>query len=76
MTKVGLSRKTSLTDSRRQQSPNFGKSPTGATSAHHFVTPTKVRFAPMAHKIDVALGASEAIRKVVLRFAIIVLKKE
>ena len=76
MTKVGLSRKTSLTDFRCQQSPNFGKSPTGATSAHHFVTPTKARFAPMAHKIDVALGASEAIRKVVLRFAVIVLKKE
>jgi len=46
-----------------QQSPSFGKSPTGATSTHHLVTPTSVFFAPIAHKIDVALGASETILK-------------
>src|SRR5207245_9072298 len=68
MAKVGLSRKTSFTDFRCQQSPNFGKSPTGATSAHHFVTPTKARLAPMAHKIDVALGASETMRNGARRF--------
>src|SRR5438876_411716 len=45
-----------------QQSPSFGRAPTGATSAHHLVTPTSVLFAPIAHKIAVALGASETIR--------------
>src|SRR6266852_9594522 len=76
ITKVGLSRRISSTVFPCQQSPSFGSLPTGATSAHHFVTPTKERFAPMAHKIDVALGARDTIRKVVLRFAIIVLTKE
>jgi hypothetical protein len=51
-----------------QQSPSFGKLPTGATSPHHLVTPTRARFAPMAHKIEVALGASETIRKGNRRF--------
>src|SRR5437867_5440719 len=46
-----------------QQSPSFGRAPTGATSAHHVVTPTSVLFAPIAHKIAVALGASETIRR-------------
>jgi len=45
-----------------QQSPSFGKVPTGATSEHHFVTPTSVLFAPIPHKIEVALGASETMR--------------
>src|SRR5215469_17617111 len=44
-----------------QQSPSFGSSPTAATSAHHLVTPTSVFFVPIAHKIAVALGASETI---------------
>jgi hypothetical protein len=59
-----------------QQSPSFGKSPTGATSAHHFVTPTSDRFAPMAHKMDVALGASETIRSAFFSFPLIVLARE
>src|SRR6202023_792620 len=46
-------------DSIRQQSPSLGKPPTGATSAHHLVTPTNNFFAPIAHNIEVALGASE-----------------
>jgi hypothetical protein len=46
-----------------QQSPSFGRLSTGATSAHHLVTPTNARFAPMAHKMEVALGASETMRK-------------
>jgi len=68
MTKVGFNRKISSTDSIRQQSPNFGRFSMGATSAHHLDTPTSDRLAPMAHKIDVALGASETIRIVALRF--------
>jgi hypothetical protein len=63
MTRVGLRRRTSSTDAMRQQSPSLGKSKTGATSAHHFVTPTRDLFAPIAHKMEVALGASETIRK-------------
>src|SRR6266849_10316765 len=55
-----------------QQSPSFGSLPTGATSAHHLVTPTRLRFAPMAHKIEVALGASETMRSGALRFALMV----
>ena len=34
-----------------QQSPSFGSFETGATSAHHFVTPTRDFRAPIAHKI-------------------------
>jgi hypothetical protein len=45
-----------------QQSPSLGKLPTGATSAHHLVTPTRDFRAPIAHKMDVALGASETMR--------------
>jgi hypothetical protein len=53
----------------RQQSPSCGNLATGATSAHHFVTPTSEDFAPIAHKIEVALGASDTIRKRELVFA-------
>src|SRR5437899_5584030 len=74
MTRVGLSLSTSARSSD-QQSPSFGRpltptwsgSPiklTGATRGHHFVTPTSHFFAPTAHKIDVALGASDTIRKI------------
>jgi hypothetical protein len=45
-----------------QQSPTCGNPATGATSQHHFVTPTNSRRAPIAHKIEVALGASDTIR--------------
>jgi len=45
-----------------QQSPTRGNPATGATSQHHFVTPTNKPRAPIAHKIEVALGASETIR--------------
>src|SRR3989442_11726384 len=38
MTRVGLSLSTSARSSD-QQSPSFGRPFTGATSAHHFVTP-------------------------------------
>ena len=31
---------------------------------HHFVTPASHFFAPTAHKIEVALGASDTIRKI------------
>src|SRR6267154_587539 len=62
MTSVGFSRRMSSTDFMCQQSPNFGRLPTGATSTHHLVTPTKKRLAPMAHKMEVALGASETMR--------------
>src|SRR5260370_36138499 len=48
-----------------QQSPSFGSFATGATSAHHFVTPTSWLFAPIAQRMDVALGASDTIRCVV-----------
>jgi hypothetical protein len=44
-----------------QQSPTCGNPDTGATSQHHFVTPTNSRRAPIAHKIAVALGASDTI---------------
>src|SRR5882724_9843668 len=47
---------------RCQQSPSFGTPLTGATSAHHLVTPTSERLAPIAQRIDVALGASETMR--------------
>jgi hypothetical protein len=59
-----------------QQSPNFGKLPTGATSAHHLVTPTSARFAPVAHRIEVALGASETMRKDAPRFVFMVTGEE
>src|SRR6184192_3233207 len=62
ITSVGLRRRISSSDPMCQQSPSFGRAPTGATSAHHLVTPTSVLFAPIAHKIAVALGASETIR--------------
>src|SRR4029077_8996828 len=54
-----------------QQSPSFGSLPTGATSAHHLVTPTSARLAPIAHRIEVVLGASETIRIGGVRFALI-----
>src|SRR5260370_21905189 len=60
-TTVGRSATTSATDSMRQQSPTCGNPATGATSQHHFVTPTNNRRAPIAHKIEVALGASDTI---------------
>jgi hypothetical protein len=47
-----------------QQSPSFGKPLTGATSAHHFVTPTSVFLAPTAQRIEVELGAKETMRGV------------
>jgi hypothetical protein len=59
-----------------QQSPSFGSLPTGATSEHHFVTPTSERFAPIANNIDVALGASETIRSKLLWFVLITLARE
>ena len=62
MTSVGRSATMSATDSMCQQSPTRGNPATGATSQHHFVTPTKSRRAPIAHKIEVALGARETIR--------------
>jgi len=67
ITNVGFNRRISSTDSMCQQSPSFGSLPTDATSAHHLVTPTRARFAPMEYKIEVALGASETIRKCVRR---------
>jgi hypothetical protein len=45
-----------------QQSPTCGSPATGATSQHHMVTPTNCRRAPIAHKMEVALGASDTIR--------------
>src|SRR6202790_1760056 len=62
MTRVGRRRRISSTEFMCQQSPSLGRPLTGATSAHHFVTPTRVRFAPMAQRMDVTLGASETIR--------------
>ena len=62
ITSVGRSATISATDSVCQQSPTRGTPATGATSQHHFVTPTSSRRAPIAHKIDVALGASDTIR--------------
>src|ERR1700687_6060725 len=60
ITRAGFSAKTRSASSD-QQSPSFGSFPTGATSAHHLLTPTIWRSAPSAHKMDVALGASETI---------------
>lgn len=48
--------------SAAQQSPTRGNRPTGATSAHHFDTPTNSRRVPIAHKMKVTLGASDTIR--------------
>ena len=62
ITNVGRRAKISLTPSMCQQSPSCGSPATGATSTHHFVTPTSEDFAPIAHKMDVALGASDTIR--------------
>jgi hypothetical protein len=50
------------TDFMCQQSPSFGRPATGATSGHHWVTPTSDFFAPMAQRMDVALGASDTMR--------------
>ncbi len=61
ITSVGRSFKISPTASIRQQSPSCGNSATGATSTHHFVTPTSDDLAPIAYKIEVALGASDTI---------------
>jgi hypothetical protein len=55
-----------------QQSPSFGSFETGATSAHHFVTPTRDFRAPIAHKMDVALGARETMRNAARREAFMV----
>src|ERR1700694_1472181 len=65
----------SSTESMCQQSPSLGNFPTGATSAHHFVTPTSSFCAPIAHKMDVALGANEAMRKAALREAIMFMEE-
>src|SRR4051812_9182674 len=62
ITNVGRRAKISSTASMCQQSPSWGNLPTGATSAHHLVTPTSDLLAPMEHKMDVALGASETMR--------------
>jgi hypothetical protein len=62
ITSVGRSAKIFSTASIRQQSPSFGSPSTGATSPHHFVTPTRAFLAPIAHKIEVALGANDTIR--------------
>src|SRR5467141_2990913 len=61
----------SSTDSMCQQSPSLGSLPTGATSAHHFVTPTSKRCAPIAHKMDVALGARETMRRWVMGLCVL-----
>src|SRR6267378_8344086 len=61
----------SSTESMCQQSPSFGSFPTGATTAHHFVTPTRRFCAPIAHKMDVALGASETMRCWVIGFCVL-----
>jgi len=63
ITRVGRSATTSATDSIRQQSPTCGSPATGATSQHHSVTPANSRRAPIAHKIEVALGANDTIRR-------------
>jgi hypothetical protein len=62
ITSVGRRATISAADSICQQSPTRGNPATGATSQHHFVTPTKSRRAPIAHKIEVALGACDTIR--------------
>ena len=51
-----------------QQSPTRGRRPTGATSAHHLVTPTRWRWARREKRIEVTLGANETIRCVACRF--------
>ncbi len=66
----------SSSESMCQQSPSLGKSETGATSAHHFVTPTNTFFAPIAHKMEVALGASETIRRGLCGFFFMLSGKE
>src|SRR5467141_2834787 len=71
ITNVGFNRRMSSTDSMCQQSPSFGSFPTGATWAHHFVTPTRSFFAPIAHKMDVALGARETMRCRVMGFRVL-----
>ncbi len=53
-----------------QQSPSIGSFETGATSGHHLVTPTRDFRAPIAHKMDVALGASETMRNGACREAV------
>src|SRR6266404_8318825 len=58
-------------ESMCQQSPSFGSFPTGATTAHHFVTPTRSFCAPISHKMDVALGASETMRCRVMGFRVL-----
>lgn len=61
MRRVGRSFITSATSSF-QQSPTCGNRPTGTTSWHHLLTPTTSWRAPIAKRIDVALGARETIR--------------
>src|SRR5260370_53013 len=73
---VGSSRRISSTDFMCQQSPTFGSLPTDATSAHHLVTPTRALLAPIAHKTEVALGASETIRNGVCPFAFMATRRE
>src|SRR5690348_876756 len=75
ITSVGLSRRISSTDSMCQQSPSLGRPSTGATSAHHLVTPTSVVFAPRAHRIEVALGASETMRRSLCSFFSMLLER-
>jgi hypothetical protein len=55
-----------------QESPSIGSFETGATSGHHLVTPTRDFRAPIAHKMDVALGASETMRNAARRGAFMV----
>src|SRR5260370_29662463 len=76
ITSVGSSRRISSTDFMCQQSPTFGSLPTDATSAHHLVTPTRALLAPIAHKTEVALGASETIRNGVCHFAFMSTRRE
>ena len=66
MTREGLSLTISSTDLRCQQSPSLGRCRTGATSAHHLVTPASALFAPMAQRMEVALGARETMRSLLL----------
>ena len=62
MTRVGFSAMMSATLSICQQSPSCGKPRTSATAVHHLVTPTNDFRAPIAHRIDVALGARDTMR--------------
>ena len=65
--RVGLSRITSRT-SIFQQSPTCGRRPTGATSLHHLLTPTKLSSQRQAQTdIEVTFGASETMRNIVSR---------